>query len=557
MDNPPPPSDLEQLHAQLKRLQEENARLQEERDRYKICFERAPTGILLQDSDGTILDINPAHADILGWKREELIGKKIHMLAHEEIRWKVEENIRRILGGEILRHSVRSERKDGQICYSALNESKIPLGSDREGIIVVSVDVTELKAQEQKLAANELLLKKALDAAHAAATAKSNFLANMSHEMRTPLNGIIASAELLGARELEPELLDSISIIRESSGILLDLINDVLDFSRIDAGKVELEEILFRPANVLKSTSSICGLKAREKGLILEIHTEPGVPEVLVGDPSRLRQVLLNLATNGIKFTDKGFVRISMHLVDVQHGTQQGEVHNLATVEFRIEDSGIGISSEALQRIFNPFTQEEASTTRKFGGTGLGLTISRQLVELMQGTISVQSAPGKGSLFSMRIPFRLPNPDSIWIKAEESTGKVPLGLGKLTLLLVEDNTINQRVMTKVLATLGVETIKIAVNGREAVEQSEKMQFDVILMDCQMPEMDGFEATLHIRKGVMNRETPIIALTANAFKETAEACFAVGMTGFLTKPVQKDALAKALKERLILRQDYVI
>jgi signal transduction histidine kinase/CheY-like chemotaxis protein len=360
--------------------------------------------------------------------------------------------------------------------------------------------------------------------------AKDEFLANVSHEVRTPMNGVVGMAELLMATPLNPEQREYTTTIAESARLQLLILNDILDSAKIDAGKLTLEHVIFSPPDLLCDVWRAFRPSARQKGLRLELDVNCLLPPVK-GDPLRIRQVLSNLVNNAVKFTHTGEVRISAIC------KRAGEV---ATITFTVADTGIGIEPAAQSAIFDKFTQADCSTTRHFGGTGLGLSICRSLVDLMGGSISLKSSPGAGSVFSFVVQFPMAEPTPAGIML----GSVP---GKLwaphPILVVEDNAVNQRVATAMIETLGL-TVDLARDGLEGVEKCRAQEYSAVLMDCQMPRMDGFEATRRIRSE-HGRKMPIIALTAAVATSDRAQAAESGMDDFLPKPLQRRELEELL------------
>ena len=387
----------------------------------------------------------------------------------------------------------------------------------KPALLVVWHDLTDRKAAEDAV-------RQARDAAQEALQAKSDFLATMSHELRTPLNGVIGMAALLRQTRLDTEQQDQVATIHACAGHLLTLINDILDLSRLEADKVQIEDIPCDLRRLTREVGAMLRSRADEKGITLTCTTADDLPEAILTDPVRLRQILLNLVGNAVKFTDRGSV--SLHL-----GWEPGRL--VATVR----DTGIGMDSDTVSRLFQPFTQADASMARRYGGSGLGLAISRRLAGLMGGTLSVTSAPGQGSLFALNLPAMpcdVPHRQSRAYPALQRTRRI---------LLVEDNAVNRKVASLMLRSMG-HTVELAENGQVALDRLEEPGIDLVFMDCQMPILDGMEATRRLRE--RGNRVPIVAMTANALDGDREACLAVGMDDYLSKPITPDALEDVLR-----------
>jgi len=402
-------------------------------------------------------------------------------------------------------------------------------------------------------------MRHAKEAAESASRAKSSFLANMSHEIRTPMNGIIGMAQLLSQTELRSHQRDYLATVDESAHILLRLLNDILDFSKIEAGKLELECVDFRISECVAGAAQMMMLRAAEKGLEIACRVAPEIPDHLRGDSGRMQQVLVNLIGNAVKFTVAGEIFVNVNAESIT--SEKVRLH------ISVSDTGIGIPSEKLDQIFRPFEQAESSTTRRFGGTGLGLAISRQLVEMMHGRIWIDSELGRGSTFHFTAEFGIGRFMTKPVIASELLNEVQHQFGRYTtatasqppnatqhadvqprrVLLVDDNEINRRVALGLLRSRGHQVV-MAENGKEAVDTLADQEFDVVLMDMQMPVMDGYEATAEIRKHEhqIGGHIPIVAMTAEALKGDRERCLAAGMDDYVSKPVNPAEMYRAIE-----------
>lgn len=530
------PTELSKTNAELAREIAERQRVEQElrqaEAKYRSIFEHAVEGIFQTTPDGRYLSVNPALARIYGYDTPAaLISSLTDIGGQLYVNSARRAEFVRLLHEHSTVSGFESQvyRRDGKIIWITETARAV---RDVNGLLLyyegIVEDITERKQAEEEL-------QKAKAVAEAAAQARSEFLANMSHELRTPMNSIIGMTELALDTSLTPEQREYLTIVKDSADALLELLSDILDFSKIEAGRWELEPLDFRLRDDLAVALKTLAIRAHRKGLELAYHIPATVPDALRGDPGRLRQIVVNLVGNAIKFTDQGEV--------VMHVTVAWQTQDEIALHFAVQDTGIGIPPDQQQRIFNPFTQADASTTRRFGGTGLGLAISSRLVAMMGGRIWVESAVGQGSTFHFTARF-----------GSRDSGPPPLSMARETLhglsvLVVEDNATHRRILEEQLTSWGIRPT--LVEGGEAAltalhqGRHHDGPFACVLLDAHMPGMDGFTVAEHLQQHPALAQAIIMMLTSGSHPRDAARCRELGITSYLTKPLKQSELLNAI------------
>lgn len=503
-----------------RQAEEENAR---QKTFFETLVQTSPVAVVVMSNDQTIQACNEAFLSLFEYSREECIGQHLDtLIVPPEALSQAQQYSLQALEGTLISQTAQRRSKSGRIIDVKISAAPVRIAGEMIGVIAIYHDITELLKAKRE--------------AEEAAKAKADFLANMSHEIRTPLNAIIGMTSLLLDTPLNDEQTNFIETIRNSSDTLLAVINDILDFSKIEAGKMTLEKVPFNLTYCIESALDLVAAKAFEKRLELAYFVQDNMPLKFQGDITRLRQVLVNLLSNAVKFTNEGEVTVSV--------AAQAVEDSLYTLHFQVRDTGIGIAPDKLHRLFTAFSQADTSTTRKFGGTGLGLAISKRLVELMGGTIWVESEEGKGSTFHFTI------------KAELASGTASLfprqaqpSLSERRLLVVDDNATNRLILQKHASSWGL-SVSAAASGKEALQRVGEEHFDLMILDMQMPEMDGLTLAQEIRKHPSAAETPLIMLTSLGRKP--EGADKLGLSAFLSKPIKPSQLYNSVCEALAKR-----
>ncbi|WP_229522058.1 hybrid sensor histidine kinase/response regulator [Massilia antarctica] len=502
-------------------------------------LDQLPIPVFLKDRQGRFVRCNRQFQQFARHSRAEIEGRTIDQFASRT--WagqSHEEDQRAWSSGQM----VTSERRLGHLDPPVdLVVNRIVIRSGGESYLLgFSIDVSEQRAARDAM-------QRAVESAQAASRAKSDFLANMSHEIRTPMNGILGMTELVLESALAPQQREDIELVKGSADALLTIIDDILDFSKIEAGKLDIDDVPFDLGKLVRETVRSLDLPARRKGLALACELPRHLPRAMKGDPGRLRQVLINLLGNAIKFTSEGAVTLTV--------TMRRALEERCEVEFAVRDTGIGIAPDQQTLIFDAFSQVDGSTTRQYGGTGLGLAICRRLVILMHGDISVSSEPGRGSVFRFTVPLGhsaatptpAPAPDRARAAAVPLPAPLPpLPVGRLHIVLAEDNPVNQRLALRLLEKMG-HRVTLADNGIDALDHALRGGVDLVLMDVQMPGLDGMSATRSIRQweAAHGGHVPVVAMTARAMQGDRERCLEAGMDDYLSKPVDSVRLREVL------------
>jgi PAS domain S-box-containing protein len=523
-------SDMVVLNLELKtkklELEEEKKKIETSEKRYRDLFELSQGLIGEHDMNGRIISANLATANCLEISIEQLVGKNMRDALAPDTRSQFDSYLEKIAQDGYAEGIMHVKTTSGKSKYWAYKNVKVE-DNGYPFVLCSSQDVTELIDLEKELRRAKRLTELSIEA-------KQQFLAKVTHEIRTPMNAIVGFGKLLSKTILDSKQKKYLQAINTSGDNLLLIVNDLLDVSKIEAGKMTLEEIPFSLKDVLSSVTTILHYKAAEKNIALSVKIDDKIPLHLLGDPTRLSQVLINLAGNAVKFTEKGIVEIVIK--------EEKSEDNKSYLSFIVRDTGIGIPEDKLTIIFDSFIQANNDTSRKYGGTGLGLTIAKQIIELHESTIHVESKLGEGSVFSFNLCYPIATMDAVLVNNDLESIIKDQKLDCIKILLAEDNLMNHLLLESVITEWGVE-MSIAINGKKAIEMLTDGHYDLILMDVHMPEMDGYEATRYIRNNLPLpfSQIPIIAITANSSNEDKEKCLSAGMNDFISKPFQPEDL----------------
>ncbi|HTA83952.1 MAG TPA: ATP-binding protein [Bacteroidia bacterium] len=534
---------IDDLKKKIEEEKEAEDALRNQKDLYETLLKTESEmgeGVSITEND-KIIYVNDAVCNIYGYTREEILSMSSFLdLVPAEEKVLLKERLQQRIAGvrEQSSGETKIQRKDGKIIDIEYTVRNIVVDRNKQMLSIIR-DVTEKKLAEEQLRKE----KQRAESAEIAKKVGEQFLANMSHEIRTPMNAIVGFTDVILKTPLSPEQYQYLEAIKTSGDNLLVIINDILDFSRMRSGKIPIEQRAFKLSQIISTCSELMLQRASEKGIKLTTTIEKGIQDDLIGDATRLNQVLINLVANALKFTSKGGVSITVNRLS--------ETEECIGLEFAIQDTGIGIPKDKLLTIFEAFTQANNDTARRYGGTGLGLAIVKQLADLQEGSVSVTSEEGKGSCFYFRIKYRKNKMPAQ--KLSPKTASKEVAIKNVNVLLVEDNAMNQLLAQKVLGDWGwkVETVE---NGIEAIEKVRATDFDVVLMDIQMPEMDGYEATKQIRNNIPAPKcnVPIMAMTAHVMPSEEDRCYKAGMNAYISKPFDTKALyekiAKLVKSK---------
>ncbi|MCR9141055.1 MAG: ATP-binding protein [bacterium] len=523
------------------RMIETVERLQQNEQRFSSLFQKSGEGVVVHDLDGKVLEANQKLRELMGYTEAEMLDLNVLQFHSPEIRILTTKNFEAVLKHGSLNLEFEILRKDGGAFLAEITATLI---ETREGPLIQSIirDVTERRRMTNEL-------EQARDRAESANRAKSEFLARMSHEIRTPMNAIIGMSELLAETSLDAEQKNFVNVLGKSGEALLVLINDVLDLSRIEAGAVQLEEIAFEAGDILAGVWKLMGVEAKRKQLAFDFRLGADTAHTTRGDPHRLRQVLVNLVSNAIKFTDQGSVTLELRRVDAETDEDAS-----VALEFLVSDTGIGIPPERRAAIFESFSQVDSSITRRYGGSGLGLAIANHLIQMMDGSLSVKDNPGGGSIFSfvLKLPTAGAEKSTVPLAEQSATARPPSDLlepDPLRILLVDDSEDNRMLVLTFLKKYPYQ-IDVAEDGAVAVRRFRESHYDLVLMDMQMPVLDGLSATREIRKFEQESgrtTTPILALTAYALSKEKQRSLDAGCNAHLSKPIKKTVLVEAIQK----------
>jgi PAS domain S-box-containing protein len=503
-------------------------------DKFEIIFKDANFGVLIFNWNSQKFErMNSCFLNMIGYTYNELSQIGIEAISDPNDLAMERKHFRRMLKDKhSIQYNKRFIHKNGNVIWTKLTQSVIRDESNKPIFVLTIIDDITSSIETEKF------LLEAKNKADEASKAKSMFLANMSHEIRTPMNGILGMSQILSETNLDLNQKNIIRTIKTSGDSLLHILNDILDYSKIESGKIELEFISFSLKELIEELANFFSTQIQNKKIEFHLSIQNEIPNLILGDPTRLRQILLNILSNAIKFTpQEGKIQFQIHLNEI--------TNSKAIIFFSVEDNGIGIESEKIKQLFESFTQADVSMNRKYGGTGLGLAITKKLVDLMNGKIQIESILEKGTSFKIEIPFEITERLDL---VNEIQSNQKLDFSNLKILLAEDNEINQKVAAKFFQNLKLN-FEIAENGKKVLELLEHRVFDVIFMDIQMPELDGIQTTKLIRSNIEIFQPYIIAMTANAMIGDKEECLSAGMNEYISKPFKQEEISNKLNQFL--------